>query len=48
MVWIALLIVFGIVIGNIMLLRHTAPMKMPPKVEHSQRHDDDWDSDKDA
>lgn len=29
MIWIALLIVFGIVIGNIMLVKHTANMKMP-------------------
>ncbi|WP_081909720.1 MULTISPECIES: DUF2897 family protein [Pseudidiomarina] len=46
---VGLVLVFGVVIGNIMLLRHTANMKMPSlKQRHSERHphdedDDDWD-----
>lgn len=38
MVWLILALVFGIVIGNIMLLKHTANMKMPSL---KQRHQDD-------
>lgn len=43
MVWLALLIVFGIVIGNIMLIKHTAHMKMPSL---KQRHLDELEKQK--
>ncbi|WP_127347903.1 DUF2897 family protein [Pseudidiomarina mangrovi] len=43
MVWLALLIVFGIIIGNIMLVKHTAHMKMPSL---KQRHLDEIEKQK--
>ncbi len=39
MVWLALALVFGVVIGNLLLLKHTAKMKMPSL--NKQRHSDD-------
>lgn len=44
MIWLALLIVFGIVIGNIMLIKHTAHIKMPSL---KQRHLDHIEKQKD-
>ncbi|RUO62172.1 DUF2897 family protein [Pseudidiomarina insulisalsae] len=38
--WIILLVVFAVVIGNIMLVKHTAHMKMPSR---KQRHSDERD-----
>ncbi|MDX1705713.1 DUF2897 family protein [Pseudidiomarina sp.] len=39
MVWLALALVFGVVIGNLLLLKHTAKMKMPSlKQRHSDEH----------
>ncbi|RUO70196.1 DUF2897 family protein [Pseudidiomarina salinarum] len=44
MVWLALALVFGVVIGNLLLLKHTANMKMPSL--NKRRHaDDDSDGD---
>ncbi|MDN7127176.1 DUF2897 family protein [Pseudidiomarina sp. 1ASP75-14] len=35
--WLILALVFGVVIGNLMLLKHTANMKMPSlKQRHSE------------
>ncbi|MBR9907991.1 MAG: DUF2897 family protein [Gammaproteobacteria bacterium] len=48
MVWIMVLVAVGIIIGNLMLLRHTAHMKMPLLKDKQQRHSDDqdaWDND---
>lgn len=42
MVWLALVLVFGVVIGNLLLLKHTAKMKMPSL---KQRHSDDQKQD---
>lgn len=39
--WLILLIVFGVVIGNLMLLKHTAKMKMPSLKQRHSEHDDD-------
>ncbi|MFC0445058.1 DUF2897 family protein [Pseudidiomarina halophila] len=36
--WLILALVFGVVIGNLMLLKHTAKMKMPSL---KQRHSED-------
>jgi hypothetical protein len=48
--WLILLVVFAVVIGNIMLLKHTAHMKMPSlKQRHSDKDKpkDPWDDDED-
>jgi len=48
MVWIMILVAVGIIIGNLMLLRHTAHMKMPSLKDKQPRHSDDhdaWDND---
>lgn len=47
MVWIMILVAVGIIIGNLMLLRHTAHIKMPSLKDQQQRHSeqqDDWDN----
>ncbi|RUO55488.1 DUF2897 family protein [Pseudidiomarina homiensis] len=49
--WLILLVVFAVVIGNIMLLKHTAHMKMPSlKQRHSEdkKHHDAWDDEDDS
>ncbi|RUO50570.1 DUF2897 family protein [Pseudidiomarina aquimaris] len=49
--WLILLVVFAVVIGNIMLLKHTAHMKMPSrKQRHSEddKANDSWDDEDDA
>lgn len=50
--WLILALVFAVVIGNIMLLKHTAHIKMPSqKQRHSDtpKQDDAWDDeDKDS
>jgi len=47
-----ILVTVGIIIGNLMLIKHTAHMKMPSLKDKQQRHSekkdadsDDWDSD---
>lgn len=49
--WLILLVVFAVVIGNIMLLKHTAHMKMPSlKQRHSKddKQQDAWDDEDDT
>ncbi|RUO79194.1 DUF2897 family protein [Pseudidiomarina taiwanensis] len=45
MVWLMLALAFGIIIGNIMLVKHTANMKMPSLKDHEQKNADSPDSD---
>ncbi len=45
MVWIALLVVFAFVIGNIMLVKHTAKMKMPRPTQPRQSFPDEEEDD---
>lgn len=43
--WLILILVFAVVIGNIMLVKHTANMKMPSR---KQRHSEKQDKQSDA
>ncbi len=50
MVWLMILIAVGIIVGNLMLLKHTAHIKMPSLKDHQQRQENDkkqqdWDND---
>lgn len=47
--WLILALVFGVVIGNLMLLKHTAKMKMPSlKQRHSESTDKESTDKKDT
>lgn len=46
--WLILILVFAVVIGNIMLVKHTAHMKMPSRKQRHSENDkqgDAWDDD---
>ena len=45
MVWLIILLAVGIIVGNLLLLKHTANMKMPSLSQQQQRqsHDDSDD-----
>ncbi|WP_126758614.1 DUF2897 family protein [Pseudidiomarina marina] len=45
MVWLMILLAVGIIVGNLMLLKHTAHIKMPSLKDKQQRHQDDSDDD---
>ncbi|MGQ4275703.1 DUF2897 family protein [Pseudidiomarina sp. E22-M8] len=47
--WLIMLLVFGVVIGNLMLLKHTAKMKMPSlKQRHSEAQQEAEEDPKEA
>ncbi|WP_417658157.1 DUF2897 family protein [Pseudidiomarina sp.] len=47
MVWLMILLGVGIIIGNLMLLKHTAHIKMPSLKDHQQRHQEQEEKDND-
>ena len=51
MVWLIILLAVGIIVGNLLLVKHTANMKMPSlpqqqrRLSHDDSDDDPWRDD---